>query len=114
METSHAHRNRVGRGFQTLDEIQRDHIVAVLAACDGQIAGSGGAAEVLGVHPNTLRSRLKKLGITARKEASSRHFVTIFRVSGESQSLSTPNSSPSELNESRFDLSCLWADRRRC
>ena len=57
----------VGLGFQTLDEIQHDHIVAVLRACDGQIAGIGGAAEILGVHPNTLRSRLKKLGVRPPK-----------------------------------------------
>ena len=57
----------VGRGFQTLDEVQHDHILAVLAACDGQIAGSGGAAKILGVHPNTLRSRLKKLGVQPPK-----------------------------------------------
>jgi PAS domain S-box-containing protein len=56
-----------GRGFRTLNEVQHDHIVAVLAACDGQIAGSGGAAEILGVHANTLRSRLKKLGVQPPK-----------------------------------------------
>ena len=48
----------------TLDEVQRDHILKVLASCDGQIAGRGGAAQILGIHPNTLRSRLKKLGIS--------------------------------------------------
>jgi PAS domain S-box-containing protein len=53
--------------LRTLDEVQRDHIVAVLAACGGQIAGRGGAASILGMHPNTLRSRLKKLGITPPK-----------------------------------------------
>jgi PAS domain S-box-containing protein len=53
--------------FCTLEELQRDHIVAVIDACGGQIAGSGGAAQILGVHPNTLRSRLKKLGIEPRK-----------------------------------------------
>ncbi len=56
-----------GQVFRTLEELQRDHIVEVIEACNGQIAGSGGAAGILGVHPNTLRSRLKKLGIDARK-----------------------------------------------
>jgi formate hydrogenlyase transcriptional activator len=28
------------------------------------IEGPRGAAQILGLHPNTLRSRLKKLGIT--------------------------------------------------
>jgi transcriptional regulator with GAF, ATPase, and Fis domain len=55
------------RTFRTLDEVQRDHILEVLASCDGQIAGRGGAAQVLGIHPNTLRSRLKKLGISTPK-----------------------------------------------
>ena len=55
------------RRLGTLDEVQRDHIVAVLSACGGQIAGRGGAASILGMHPNTLRSRLKKLGITPPK-----------------------------------------------
>jgi transcriptional regulator with GAF, ATPase, and Fis domain len=50
--------------FATLEEAERAHVTAVLEACGGQIAGRGGAAQVLGVHPNTLRSRLKKLGVT--------------------------------------------------
>lgn len=48
----------------TLDELQRDYIRQVLQECNGRIAGAGGAAEVLGLHPNTLRSRMQKLGIT--------------------------------------------------
>ena len=31
----------------------------------GGVAGSGGAAEMLGLHANTLRYRMKKLGISA-------------------------------------------------
>ena len=48
----------------TLDEVERRYIVRVLEATEGQISGAGGAAEVLGLHANTLRYRLKKLGIT--------------------------------------------------
>jgi PAS domain S-box-containing protein len=60
---------KVGTGasqgrFATLEEAERAHVTTVLEACGGQIAGRGGAARVLGVHPNTLRSRLKKLGVT--------------------------------------------------
>jgi chemotaxis protein methyltransferase CheR len=51
----------------TLDELQRDYIVEVLASCDGKVSGQGGAADVLGLHPNTLRSRMKKLGIAVPK-----------------------------------------------
>jgi transcriptional regulator with GAF, ATPase, and Fis domain len=47
----------------TLDEITRNHIHEVLAMTRGRVNGSGGAAEILGVHPNTLRNRMKKLGI---------------------------------------------------
>ena len=52
-----------GNGVLTLDELERRHIRAVLKLCHGQIAGSGGAAEKLGLHANTLRSRMKKLEI---------------------------------------------------
>jgi len=47
-----------------LDAVQRAHIEAVLAECDWKINGPGNAAERLALHPNTLRFRMKKLGIT--------------------------------------------------
>lgn len=53
--------------FRPLNDVERDYIAEVLESVDGQVSGSGGAAEILGLHPNTLRSRLKKLGITPRK-----------------------------------------------
>jgi predicted ATPase/transcriptional regulator with GAF, ATPase, and Fis domain len=46
-----------------LDDVQRQHIVRVLKSTGGVVEGSKGAAVILGVHPNTLRSRMKKLGI---------------------------------------------------
>jgi transcriptional regulator with GAF, ATPase, and Fis domain len=46
-----------------LDEVQREHIVSVLQTTGGVVEGARGAAVILGVHPNTLRSRMKKLGI---------------------------------------------------
>jgi|GEM_PF-1811206 len=45
---------------------ERDNIVAALEATQGRIYGRGGAAELLGLKPTTLASRLKKLGISAR------------------------------------------------
>jgi transcriptional regulator of acetoin/glycerol metabolism len=48
---------------QQLEEIERAHILAVLEACQWRIKGAGQAAERLGVHPSTLYSRMKKLGI---------------------------------------------------
>jgi formate hydrogenlyase transcriptional activator len=47
----------------TLLEAEREHISQVVEMTDGLIAGEGGAAEVLGMPPSTLRSRMKKLGI---------------------------------------------------
>jgi formate hydrogenlyase transcriptional activator len=46
-----------------LDEMQRLHIETVLHRCGWRINGSGNAAERLGIHPNTLRFRMKKLGV---------------------------------------------------
>jgi transcriptional regulator with GAF, ATPase, and Fis domain len=47
----------------TLNELERTHIEEVLRRTGGLIAGSGGAAEILGVPPSTLRSRMKKLKV---------------------------------------------------
>jgi PAS domain S-box-containing protein len=52
----------------TLDEVERRYIVRVLEKTEGQISGGGGAAEILGLHANTLRYRLKKLGITVGRK----------------------------------------------
>ncbi len=38
------------------------HIETVLQRCNWRINGNGNAAERLGIHPNTLRFRMKKLG----------------------------------------------------
>jgi len=50
-------------GGETLDEVQRTHILEVLQACDWKIQGTDGAAERLGLKRTTLQSRMKKLGI---------------------------------------------------
>lgn len=47
----------------TLEAVERRHIESVLRRCRGRINGPGNAAEALGMHPNTLRFRMKKLGI---------------------------------------------------
>ena len=46
-----------------LEETERAHIVAALERADGVIEGPRGAAKILEMHPNTLRSRMEKLGI---------------------------------------------------
>jgi transcriptional regulator with GAF, ATPase, and Fis domain len=50
-------------GFSTLEEVERHHLEAALQKCRWRINGRGNAAEILGLHPNTLRFRMKKLGI---------------------------------------------------
>ncbi|AWM40434.1 Formate hydrogenlyase transcriptional activator [Gemmata obscuriglobus] len=52
-----------GAGGQSLVAVEADHIRSVLAQTGWVIEGPNGAATVLGLHPNTLRSRMKKLGI---------------------------------------------------
>jgi formate hydrogenlyase transcriptional activator len=57
----------------TLEEAERRHIVAALERTGGVIHGAHGAARILDLHPNTLRSRMERLGIKvprARREPS--------------------------------------------
>jgi PAS domain S-box-containing protein len=42
---------------------ERDNLARALAACNGKISGVGGAADLLGMRPTTLASRLKALGV---------------------------------------------------
>jgi transcriptional regulator with GAF, ATPase, and Fis domain len=51
----------------TLMSVERAHIEEVLHDCRWRINGIGNAAERLGLHPNTLRFRMKKLGIVRRE-----------------------------------------------
>ena len=46
-----------------LADAERQHIVAVLKRTGWVIEGPKGAAKILGLHPNTLRGRIKRLGI---------------------------------------------------
>jgi formate hydrogenlyase transcriptional activator len=48
---------------KTLQEVEREHIESVLRETHGVIEGANGAARALGLHPNTLRHRMEKLGI---------------------------------------------------
>jgi len=48
----------------TLDDAIAGHLGKVLKLAAGRIYGPGGAAELLGMNPSTLRWRLDKLGIT--------------------------------------------------
>jgi len=46
-----------------LDEVVREHIRKTLDATQGKVEGPHGAAQVLELHPSTLRGRMRKLGI---------------------------------------------------
>jgi len=48
---------------QSLEDVERAHMVRVLERTRWKIEGTSGAAQVLGLKPSTLRARLKKLGI---------------------------------------------------
>jgi transcriptional regulator with GAF, ATPase, and Fis domain len=48
----------------TLAEATRQHITRVLQLTQGRIYGVGGAAELLGLKPSTLQSKMKKLHLT--------------------------------------------------
>ncbi len=47
----------------TLADATRQHIARVLQATRGRIYGPGGAADILGLKPSTLQSKMKKLRI---------------------------------------------------
>lgn len=49
--------------IKTINENERDYIIYILQKCKGKISGTNGAAEILDIHPSTLNSRIKKLGI---------------------------------------------------
>jgi transcriptional regulator with GAF, ATPase, and Fis domain len=52
----------------TLEEVEIRHIRSVLHKTEWVVEGAEGAAQILGLHPNTLRSRMKKLGIVRARE----------------------------------------------
>jgi transcriptional regulator with GAF, ATPase, and Fis domain len=50
-------------GHGSLASIEKNHIQGVLEKTNWKVSGAGGAAEILDMHPNTLRSRMEKLAI---------------------------------------------------
>src|SRR5262249_15931334 len=53
--------------FRTLDEALSAHIEAALEECSRRIEGPRGAAKLLAINPNTLRSKMKKLRMVRTK-----------------------------------------------
>ncbi len=72
---SHGNRLEIGNWFRgesqredekrhrTLTEVERAHILQVLDSTRWRVSGPNGAAQILGINPQTLVSRMKKLGI---------------------------------------------------
>jgi len=48
-------------------DVEKAHILKILQDCHGKINGADGAAIRLGLHPSTLRSKMKKLNIERRE-----------------------------------------------
>lgn len=57
-------------------DMERDHISAALEECGGRLYGKGGAAARLGIHPETLRARMRKLGLGSVKTFRREHGFT--------------------------------------
>jgi PAS domain S-box-containing protein len=55
------------RTAKELEELERQNIIAALTSADWKIAGDKGAAQLLGLKPTTLGSRIKALGIERKR-----------------------------------------------
>ncbi len=53
-----------------LDDVERRHILDVLELTGWRVRGGNGAAEILGLKPSTLESRMVKLGIRRRSPSA--------------------------------------------
>ncbi len=49
--------------LKSMEEMEKEHIMNALQLCNGKVSGLGGAAELLKMQPQTLFSKMKKLGI---------------------------------------------------
>ena len=49
--------------FPPLDHMVSEHIQRAMSLAGGRVQGDGGAAQLLGVNPSTLRARMRKLGV---------------------------------------------------
>ena len=60
---SSTHLDQEEKELVTLHDVERNHIVEILNQTGWVVEGRKGAARILDLHPNTLRGRMKKLGI---------------------------------------------------
>jgi formate hydrogenlyase transcriptional activator len=59
-------RTTKGRAVLTIEDAERDAIIAALRAAKGRISGQDGAAERLGMKRTTLQNRMRRLNIGKR------------------------------------------------
>jgi len=52
---------------QTFEEVERDYLLSVMEMVGWRVRGEGGAAQILGLKPTTLESRMQKLGLSRHK-----------------------------------------------
>ena len=52
----------------TLEEVEKRHIIEALNTTGWRVSGKDGAAEILGINPKTLESRMQRLGIQRSKK----------------------------------------------
>ncbi len=55
-------------GMHSLEEMERRHILKALEMCGGRVFGENGAAKILDINPQTLTSRMKRLGIKRKRQ----------------------------------------------
>jgi transcriptional regulator with GAF, ATPase, and Fis domain len=63
-DTFRSPQEAVGQDIRALVDLEHDHILLVLKKTGSRIEGKDGAALLLGLHPSTLRARMRKYGIT--------------------------------------------------
>jgi transcriptional regulator with GAF, ATPase, and Fis domain len=59
--------DEAGAHPQTFEEVERTHLLRILEMVGWRVRGEGGAAQILGLKPTTLESRMQKLGISRHK-----------------------------------------------
>jgi len=60
-------KRHISSARQTLNDVQRNHILSMLEKTNWKIDGPNGAAVILDIKPSTFRDKMKKLGIKRPK-----------------------------------------------
>ena len=63
--------SKVANSRKTLDQLERDYIVEILEQTAWKVEGNHGAAAILGLHPSTLRGRMRKHKIRKPRRTTS-------------------------------------------